>query len=345
MWSVPFGRVAGISLSISIIYVLWMVFELTTTRNWTFKASYVASLFVLVLLHEFGHCFACRWVGGEADRILMWMLGGLAYCRSPHNWRANFITTAGGPMVNVVLVPILTGVLMALGVPLHALLFNPFADGAFGSAWGTAVDAMGSRGVPDWLPTPLFTLHFTNLALLLFNVLLPMFPMDGGRLLQTLLWRKLGYSKSMWIATTVGLVAATLVFLFGLMTQSWVLIGLAIMSGVTCYQERQHLRFMAQEGGGVAAEKWAQFGADGEGWKVGGGGGGSWGGAKAAKTHSPRALEKARKAAEAERAKAESEGAELDRILAKIKDKGMASLSKSEEAFLRRSTQRSRGQD
>ena len=40
-----------------------------------------ATIFVfgmLVLVHELGHCFACRRVGGEADDVLMWMLGGLA---------------------------------------------------------------------------------------------------------------------------------------------------------------------------------------------------------------------------------------------------------------------------
>ena len=40
-------------------------------------------LFVIVLLHEFGHCFAARKVDGEADEILMWPLGGLAYCSRP----------------------------------------------------------------------------------------------------------------------------------------------------------------------------------------------------------------------------------------------------------------------
>ncbi len=41
-------------------------------------------LFVSVLLHEFGHCFAARWVDGDATEIMIWPLGGLAssICRS-----------------------------------------------------------------------------------------------------------------------------------------------------------------------------------------------------------------------------------------------------------------------
>src|SRR5687768_18459562 len=36
------------------------------------------ALFTIVLLHEFGHCFAARWVGGDAEEIIMHPLGGLA---------------------------------------------------------------------------------------------------------------------------------------------------------------------------------------------------------------------------------------------------------------------------
>ncbi|MDP1660607.1 MAG: hypothetical protein Q8L55_01720 [Phycisphaerales bacterium] len=351
MWSVPMGSLAGISIRVSLIYIVWMAIELTTVNDWTFKATYVASLFVLVLLHELGHCFACRAVGGEADNILLWMLGGFAYCRSPHNWRANFITTAGGPLVNVALVPVFMGVMMALGAPLASLVFNPWSPQAVTEAW---LRATGGMGGPDWLKTPLFTLHITNLALLLFNVLLPMFPMDGGRLLQAILWRRMGYSRSMMVATTVGLFAAVVVGLFALSVQSWLLIALAIMCGITCYQQKQQLRFMAAQGGGDDEPWRASLGpSDGDAWrgggegvvgrmwgggKRGGGGGGGGGGGPDAKRR-----EKAAKAAAANRARAEADNAELDRILAKIKDKGMASLSSAEQSFLKRSTEKGKG--
>ena len=40
-------------------------------------------LFLIVLLHEFGHALACRSVGGLAENILLWPLGGVAYVRPP----------------------------------------------------------------------------------------------------------------------------------------------------------------------------------------------------------------------------------------------------------------------
>lgn len=59
--------------------------------------------FVVILLHEFGHCFGARYVDGDAKEILMWPLGGLASVDVPHTPRANFIATAAGPAVNVVI--------------------------------------------------------------------------------------------------------------------------------------------------------------------------------------------------------------------------------------------------
>lgn len=51
------------------------VFQSTTWQIWSIAAYLL--LFAIVLLHEFGHALACRSVGGKAERILLWPLGGL----------------------------------------------------------------------------------------------------------------------------------------------------------------------------------------------------------------------------------------------------------------------------
>jgi len=336
-WSIPIGSAAGISVRVSIVYVVWMILELLGSTSWEFKAWMVGTLFVLVLLHEFGHCIACRRVGGEADDILLWMLGGLAYCRPPHTWRANFITVAGGPLVNVALVPVFAAAMLALGAPLRSLIFFPFGNGST-EAWGLAVGGM--TAAPVWLRSPLFLFYLTNLSLLLFNVLLPMFPMDGGRLLQALLWRRHGFEKSMWIATRVGLAAAVIVGVAGLYllmtSNSWMLLAIAVMCGMTCYNQQQMLRVMAAQGV-FGREPWV---TDPEAWKSGP----PRGRPGRTEKQDAKRRERAAREAQAERTRAQSESAELDRILAKIKEKGMASLSNAEQAFLRSSTQRSREQ-
>src|SRR5437879_8172111 len=70
-------------------------------------AEYLA-LFVIVTLHEFGHSLACRQVGGRADRIVLWPLGGVAYVDPPQRPGATLWSIAAGPLVNVALMPILS---------------------------------------------------------------------------------------------------------------------------------------------------------------------------------------------------------------------------------------------
>src|SRR3954462_15787912 len=106
-WSIPLFRAFGIQVKVHILYIVitLAMFLREFTKHRAHAADYaliwVVMLFVIVLLHEFGHCFAARYVDGEADEILMWPLGGLAYCRPPMTPMAHFITTAGGPFLNL----------------------------------------------------------------------------------------------------------------------------------------------------------------------------------------------------------------------------------------------------
>lgn len=317
-------RVAGITVRVGLLYLLWMAFQLgphfgkATLAN---QAWLIGSLFVIVLLHEFGHCIACRRVGGEADQILMWPLGGLASCRPPHTWWANFVTTAGGPLVNVALVPVLGGVLLALGQGWDVLIFSPLTPS---DGWAALDPSRAPIG--EWLLTMLFWTYYSNWLLLLFNVLVPMFPMDGGRLLQALLWKRLGYRRSMQIATTVGLGAAIVIGLFAITSGQMILFAIALFGGLTCWAEKQKLAMMSAGFGEMPEESpWASsLRPDND-------------------DDSPRArreAEKKRVASEKQRQAAQAEAAELDRILAKIKASGMGSLSRSEEAFLRKTNEK-----
>src|ERR1043166_7602005 len=78
-----------------------------------YMAEYV-TLFLIVLLHEFGHALACRQVGGQANLIVLWPLGGVAYVSPPQRPGATLWSIAAGPLVNVALAPVLT-VVVVLG--------------------------------------------------------------------------------------------------------------------------------------------------------------------------------------------------------------------------------------
>src|SRR5664279_3803090 len=65
------------------------------------------SLFAIVLIHEFGHQLACRQVGGKTHDIVLWPLGGVAYVSPPQRPGAQLWSIAAGPLVNLVLIPVL----------------------------------------------------------------------------------------------------------------------------------------------------------------------------------------------------------------------------------------------
>src|ERR1700722_19160798 len=104
-------RVAGVDVSLHWSWFLVAAYEIQSRKGdyssilWN-GLEYLA-LFLIVLTHEFGHAMACRQVGGQADRIVLWPFGGVAYVDPPQRPGATLWSIAAGPLVNVVLFPIL----------------------------------------------------------------------------------------------------------------------------------------------------------------------------------------------------------------------------------------------
>src|SRR5262249_47670399 len=120
-------RVAGIDVSVHWTWLVVAYFriqwraadvppELSYSSPVWYLIEYLA-LFGIVLLHEFGHALACRSVGGVANRIVLWPLGGIAFVNPPPRPGALLWCIAAGPLVNVALVPLTVG-LVVLGAVL-----------------------------------------------------------------------------------------------------------------------------------------------------------------------------------------------------------------------------------
>jgi len=142
--------------------------------------EYVA-IFVLVLLHEFGHALACRSGGGKAHKILLWPLGGVAYVQPPPRPGAVLWSIFAGPLVNILLLPVTIGAVFAVAA--------------------VAPDASTD------LQHAVLAIAFINLVLLVFN-LLPIYPLDGGQIVHALLWFVIGRERSLLVAASIGLVAS-----------------------------------------------------------------------------------------------------------------------------------------
>src|SRR5690242_6586215 len=92
-WSFPIGRLFGITVRIHFLFPLvaiGLILRVAAQKDvipgtWIDAAMVMGLLFFTVLLHEFGHCFAACRVGGDANEVLLWPLGGLAACDVPHN--------------------------------------------------------------------------------------------------------------------------------------------------------------------------------------------------------------------------------------------------------------------
>jgi len=106
--SIRIFRVAGIDVFLHWSWFLFAVLSLQSSHSdgafefahheaqvW-YLIDYLA-LFGMVLLHEFGHVLACRSVGGIANRIVLWPLGGIALVDPPPRPGAWLWSIAAGP--------------------------------------------------------------------------------------------------------------------------------------------------------------------------------------------------------------------------------------------------------
>ncbi len=248
-WSLPLGRWFGIAVRVHpLFWIFTLALLIRAAKPPSGGSSYLAEalivqgiLFVSVLLHEFGHCFAARGVGGDALEILMWPLGGLAFVDVPNTPRAHFITAACGPAVNLLLCALAAGVLGIFGLAPDP---DPFWD-VFFLQGGLYSFAEGKR-ITDLAVLPalagrVFTL---NWLLFLFNMMLPAFPLDCGRIVQCALWPRLGFHQATRIVLKISMVVAVVLivaalFFIGekdaLATITLVLIGVFIM--MMCKQQ------------------------------------------------------------------------------------------------------------
>lgn len=159
--------------------------------NLAFLLAVLTAAFVCVVLHEFGHALTARAYGIGTRDITLYPIGGVARLESMGRkpWQEFWIAVAG-PAVNVVLIFFLT----------------------LGLIVGFVIDPQG------WPPSVggrfLTVLLGINVAMILFN-LLPAFPLDGGRVLRSLLSLGLGKVKATRVAARIGAVLAWLIAIGG----------------------------------------------------------------------------------------------------------------------------------
>ncbi len=314
------GRIAGIDIRVHVLFVLWAAWRLLTSDNWQWDAWFTAMLFGIVLVHELGHCFGARSVGGDARDILLWPLGGLAFAYAPMTPWAQFVTVACGPLVNVLFCLVSGLILVLTAGTFDVLSFDPLMP----------VRLFAMPPTTDLWVFYLAIFYSVNYFLLLFN-LLPIYPLDGGQLFQCLLWPFVGLRQAMQVACQVGLAGCALLGIISLQTGGGILLFIALFGGFTCWQRLQQLRY------GMVVDERVQYAAPRNNNRTG-----FWQRLRQRWSHAGRPKvtmrnpnpggwnEKLDEMEQLER--------EVDRILRKVHERGIRSLSYVERQTLERAT-------
>lgn len=227
-WSFSLGNWLSTNVRVSWYFpLLWVFFLLRFGATYGSAVSLI--LFVSVLLHEYGHVIAARKTGGQADEILIWPLGGLAFVQPYPSFWSQFWTSAAGPLVNLVI----------CAATLPHVMSTEYAN----YAWN-----------PFLLPIPKsdFGAHFySDLAVVTFSLnwmalvvnLVPACPLDGGQILRSILIQRWGKLTGIEWSAKISIVAAICLALVGMFQNDMVwLFGLAMFLALMAFQDLQRLQ-------------------------------------------------------------------------------------------------------
>jgi len=271
-WSLPLGRFFGIPVRVHLLFpviaiglVLRVAYQdKVLPGTWIDAAVLIALLFGVVLLHEFGHCFGARAVDGDAQEVLLWPLGGLATVDVPHTPRANFIATAAGPAVNVVICLVSGFIFLWLTNYEYRLPLNPMPAPHGWYPYRAVPEKLGEKEEPPWvvrfskwdgtqennaswaviLSARVFWISW---LLFLLNVFVPAFPLDGGRMLQCAVGLRTDFRQGKKVAIYGGFLAALVFGILAMVINEVLPFGLAFFILVVGIQQWQMLEGGAED--------------------------------------------------------------------------------------------------
>lgn len=269
----------------------------------------VVSVLALVTFRELVRTVVVKSSGGFADDVVLWPLGATeGYdCRS--GWRSMMAAAIAGPCASV-------AVFAALAVPI-GLATGDWQEGAFPNPLS---DAWLRNPHDRWVEVA-WVVHRTNVQLALL-CLLPMVPLDGGMAATALLTRRTGAHEAAKSASQFSLGVAAAVAALAIVGDQMVVLAAAL--GCFVHSAMALRRFQVGDAMRRAVRPTP------------------WGEAEDRPASRQPLVDEAELAAQArerERAEREAEGRELDRILQKIADRGIESLTEAEHAALRKATE------
>lgn len=227
-WSFKLFTIKGIDVKIHTLFILilvWAAYRWSVTtgeglQGALFGVVATLLLFAAVLLHELGHSLQAMKYKVKVRDITLMPLGGVAQMEElPKNPEQELKIALAGPLVNFAIVAIL--VVIGLVLQTRSII--------------SLNELVASFGQTNWAGM-LAYLTMANLLLGLFN-LLPAYPMDGGRILRSLLAMRMDHSRATRIAAMIGQGLAFLMGLIGFINGQFTLILIAIFVWMGASQE------------------------------------------------------------------------------------------------------------
>lgn len=229
--SIKLGSPFGISVYIHPAFWLLPIFYLFSNLRATslfhsiLEVVLLFAVFFCVILHEFGHALAARMFGIQTRDITIYPMGGVARLeRMSEDPFEELVIALAGPAVNL----LIFFLLLPICIYFSAASFdfehlNP------------------PNNLSGSLKHYMQMLMFSNLGLMVFN-LLPIFPMDGGRVLRALLNLAVGFSNATIASVFLGNLGAIVLVFLGLFSSNYILVLLAFFVFIAGRQELIMLR-------------------------------------------------------------------------------------------------------
>lgn len=229
VWSFKIGRVFGIDLRVHITFFLivaWAAYMWGGVHGHgaggaIYGAVLILLLFFCVVIHELSHSRMAQHFGAEVASITLLPIGGLAMLRKmPEDPGKELAVSVVGPLSNVVIAALLAVVYAV--IPGKIALENP--EQAL-----EVITSVSLQGLVAYL-------LFVNIMLAVFN-LLPAFPLDGGRVLRSILAQRMPYRKATRAAVAAGQVFAFILGITGLLSGAWLWVIIAVFIYMGAEQE------------------------------------------------------------------------------------------------------------
>ncbi|MBN1871403.1 MAG: site-2 protease family protein [Candidatus Omnitrophica bacterium] len=217
--SIKLFNIFGISVKIHLTFFLLPLFFLV--MGGIKSMVLVLIVFICVTMHELTHSLVAMSFGIKVKDITLLPIGGVASMnKMPDNPKQEFLISIAGPLFNIVLAAVLIFVFYYAPWMPESILFRP----TLGNTW------LHTIALVPWI----------NITLAIFN-LLPAFPMDGGRVLRSLLATKIDYRKATRIAVNIGHIFAIVFGYLGFAHDNPLLIFIAIFVYMAASAEESHV--------------------------------------------------------------------------------------------------------